>query len=438
VSVCIVVGLAVWLAACGSSREIPRNNVVLVILDTVRADHLSAYGYSRPTTPNFDRLARDGELYFEAYAQSPWTLPSIATILTGQPPHIHGARRTPQGLFGIRDDVTTLAERMAQARYRTAAFVNVVWCSAEISSLDRGFELYDLRFREDNYANGRDARETTDAALDWVRSIEGAPFFLTVHYFDPHLTYDAPPPFDTMFEPPGGPRISRGFGSSEELFKIREGAIRLDERRRESLIARYDGELRFVDEQFGRLRQELEELGQWEHTLVVVVADHGEEFWDHGGFEHGHTHYDEVLRVPLIVRRPVGRVGLETATRVRQLDIAPTILDFAGLPPSAELPGRVLRDAGSELAVAEGSLWAGDLVSVRGDRGTVILNRDTAEARFFGPDDRHESHPGESPAPGQEPYLELLRGLPPPGAEGPAQQLSDAQRERLRSLGYLR
>jgi len=436
---CTIVGLAALLAACGPPPDLPQNNVLLVVLDTVRADHLSAYGYPRPTAPNLDRLAEEGELYLRAYAQSPWTLPAVATILTGQPPHVHGARRTAHGVHGIRDDVTTLAERMSRARYRTAAFVNVVWCAAEVSGLDRGFELYDMRFREDNYQQERDARETTDAALEWIRSIEGDPFFLVVHYFDPHLTYDPPPPFDTMFEAPGGPRISRGFGSSEEVFKIREGQIRLDERRRESLIARYDGELRFVDEQLGRLRERLEELGRWDDTLVVVMADHGEEFWDHGAFEHGHTHHEELLHVPLVVRRPVGPVGVENADRVRQLDIAPTILEFAGLPPIAELPGRVLPHAGTELSIAEGSLWAGDLLSARGELGTVILNRDTDEVEFYGPEDTREAHPGESPASGQEPYLELLRALPRPGGGGePARQLTDEQRERLRSLGYLR
>ena len=137
--------LVIGAAACAPGGAEPRGDVILVILDTTRADHFSSYGYPRLTTPNFDRLAADGERYTRAWSQAPWTLPSIATILTGQPPHVHGAMRGESGFFGVRPDVRTLAERLSSAGYRSAAFINVVWCNPELSQLDRGFEHYDFR-----------------------------------------------------------------------------------------------------------------------------------------------------------------------------------------------------------------------------------------------------------------------------------------------------
>jgi arylsulfatase A-like enzyme len=425
--------------SCGGERPVPPGDVLLVVLDTVRADHVSSYGYPRETTPNLDRLAAEGERFDEAWAQSPWTLPAMATILTGLPPHRHGAGWSAGSLFGIVPDARTLAARLSAAGYRTAAFVNVVWCSPELSSLDRGFGRYDFRTSDETNRGHRDARETTDAATSWLRELGDEPFFLVVHYFDPHLTYDPPEPYDTMFEPDAGPRVPRGFGSATEVFRLRDGRIQLDRRRRESLIARYDGELRHTDEQFGRLREELERIGRWDETLVVVVSDHGEEFWDHGGFAHGHSHHRELLRVPLILRRPGGPAAVVRGGRVRQLDIAPTVLDFAGVGGGEELPGVVLGREGSTHSLAEGTLWAGDLVSVRSDRSTLILDRATGKMRLYGADDRLEHRPLPVDPDAQADLIELLRGLPPPQRrDDPARKLTEEQLERLRSLGYVR
>ena len=435
-SIGLVLALALLAAGCGEEPA-RRGDVILVIVDTARADHLSSYGYLRQTTPELDRLAAEGERYENAWAQSPWTLPAVATILTGQPPHVHGAGRTAAGIRPLRPDLPTIAERMAAAGYRTAAFINVLWC-APTSGLNRGFERYDFRTSDESNVGTRDAAETTTAALDWLSGAGEDPVFMVVHYFDPHLTYDPPAPYDTMFEEGGGPRVPPGFGSAAQVFRIRRGEIRLDPAQRSSLIARYDGELRFMDEQFGRLRRGLEEAGRWDDALVVVVGDHGEEFWDHGGFEHGHSHHRELMRVPLIVRRPAGERGEVLNGRVRQIDVAPTVFDFAGLPGPVGLPGRVLGPEGSRFAVGEGSLWAGDLVSARSDAGTLILDRGSGELVFFGSEDRfeHAGRPGEENADPE--LLQLLRALPAAPAS-PAQELelTEEQLEQLRSLGYI-
>lgn len=430
------IGLAVTGCAPNEPAQ-PAGDVLLVVLDTTRADHLSSYGYSRKTTPELDRLAAEGQRFEEAWAQSSWTLPTVATILTGAPPHAHGAGRSPEGMFGIRDGVTTLAERMLAAGYRTAAVVSVVWCSPEISSLDRGFESYDFVTSDATNVGQRDAEAATDAALEWIAGLgDSDRSFLVVHYFDPHLSYDPPPPFDTMFEPDERPGVPPGFGSAAQVFQIRRGEIGRDPRYRESMVARYDGELRYTDDQFGRLRAALEAAGRWDDTLVVVVGDHGEEFWDHGGFEHGHSHYREMLRVPLIVRRPTGVPGEIRGDRVRQLDIVPTVLDFAGIAPDPGLPGRPLGRGGAEYAVAEGTLWGGDLVSVRSERGTLILDRASGASLRFAASDRAEATPIQGGAPG---LREILDALPPPRTrDDRPHELTEEQIEQLRSLGYIK
>lgn len=431
--------LVLLVPACGEPPP-PPGNVLLVIIDTARADHLSAFGYVRRTTPNLERLAAEGQRFDDAWSQSPWTLPSIATILTGQPPHVHGASRGRRGIHPVRDDVETLAERLRAAGYATAAFVNVLWCAPEVSGLDRGFDVYDYHETDESNRGHRDAAVTTDAVLAWLDRAGDAPFFVVTHYFDPHLTYDPPAPYDTMFERGPGPRVPPGFGSASQVFAIRDGRIRLTPVQRDSLIARYDGEIRFTDEQFGRLREGLIQRGRWDDTLVVVVADHGEEFWDHGGFEHGHSHHRELLRTPLIVRRPGGSSAETVTDRVRQLDIAPTILEFAGAEIPEGLSGFALGTHDAGYAVAEGSLWAGDLVSVRSDRGTLILNRDDGKATYYAPEDKLELTPLPIESDAARDLLGLLEALPATGTAeaAPPKPLTEEQLERLRALGYIR
>ena len=206
-----LLGLSLLVAAGCAPAPPPTGGVLLIILDTTRTDHLSAYGYPRLTSPNLDRLATEGQRYDRAWSQAPWTLPSVATILTGRPPWIHGAMRGPGGIRPIDPELTTLAESMKQAGYATGAVINVVWCSPRLSGLNRGFEHYDYHETDASNRGHRDAAATTDAALEWLDGSGDRPFFLVVHYFDPHLTYDPPAPYDTMFERGAGPRVPPGF-----------------------------------------------------------------------------------------------------------------------------------------------------------------------------------------------------------------------------------
>lgn len=432
----LLIAATLLLPACHSA---PPKGVVLVIIDTLRRDHLGAYGYAPATSPHLDQLAAEGERYGSACAQAPWTLPAVATILTGELPHVHGAGRGADGIHPVRRQIVTLAERLRAAGFRTAAFVNVVFCDPS-SGIARGFEVYDFNTSDASNVIRRDAAATTDAALAWLSEHARESFFVVVHYFDCHLSYDPPPPYDGMFEPDGERPLRRGFGSVRDLRAIRSGRLRLDPRKVQSLVARYDGEIRYVDEQFGRLREGLVRLRRWDDSLVIVVADHGEEFWDHGGFEHGHSHFTELLGVPLLVRRPDGPSGVVRTDRVRQLDVAPTILAFAGLPLPADLPGHDLALGGAGHAIAEGSLWAGDIVSVRSELGTLILDRGRGVAQLFAPDDVSEQHDLHGARPDiEEPLQAILAALPPSRRKDPAAWRPTAdQLRQLRALGYVR
>ncbi|ANM28922.1 hypothetical protein ABI59_03820 [Acidobacteria bacterium Mor1] len=434
----LVLALTGALSCAGDAS--PRSGVVLVVLDTTRADHFSSMGYPRETTPNFDRLADESRLYRNAWSQAPWTLPSFASIVTGVLPRHHGAGMKPsesgaRQLQGVRPEVPTMAELLSRAGYATAAWVNVVFCNPG-TGISRGFDVYDFHTSDASNQGHRDARATTDAALRWAESVGERDFLMMVHYFDPHLVYDPPAPFDTRFEPAGASALPRGFGHARELFALRRGEIELTPGEKGSLIARYDGELAFADEQFGRLRAGLERMGLWEDSLVIVVADHGEEFWDHGGFEHGHSHHRELLHVPLIVKRP-GESPESRFDRVRQIDILPTVLDYAGIdgPP---LPGGVLGSVDAPFAIAEGSLWGGDLVSIRGDEGTLIQEQDGSGRLFYAADDPDERRSVlDRDATAAESLAGVLSLVPAPGQGRLDVDLDPEELQILRDLGYV-
>ncbi len=436
-----VLALAALVAAtpigCGDSRAPENPGVLLVVIDALRADHLRSYGYNLPTSPALDRLASEGERYDRAWAQSSWTLPAMASILTGRLPPAHGAGLDAAGsIVPIRAAVPTLAEHLAEAGFLTGAVTNGEFCAPR-TGLARGFRSYD-HLPGDGASNRgtRGARETTDAALAWLEGVGDRPYFLLVHYLDPHLTYDPPPPYDTMFQRGDTSLIREGFGSRAEVDAVRRGRVVLTAAGRRSLIARYDGEIRYVDDQIGRLREAMESAGLWDRTLVIVAGDHGEEFWDHGGFEHGHSHHSEILHVPLIVRRPGGPSGVRTE-RVRQIDIAPAILAYAGLPAPSAMPGRVLDGRGAPCAVAAGGLASGPLLSIRCDDGTLILDTASGARRFYSPADPKETRESRAEYLRPSNRLEdILRVLFDP-LRPPALDLSDEQREILRTLGYV-
>jgi choline-sulfatase len=306
--------LALSLLATGCARTPPvRPNLLLVTIDTVRADHCSAYGYGFRTTPTLERLAREGALVEKAYAPTATTAPSHASLFTSRYPLEHGVVRN--GLV-LGQEHVTLTEALRTAGYQTAAFVSSFVLKNRFG-LSQGFETYQSKFDTagQTAATGwwegvevktgfdRRADATTDLALAWLDRRGGErPFFLWVHYFDPHHPYSPPPPYDRQF-----PQSDRE-------------------------VAAYDGEIGFADAQLGRLLTALEAKGQLARTLVVVTSDHGEGLMQHGYMRHGLQIYEEAVRVPLVARWP-GRVpaGRRIPGPVELVDLAPTLLQLLGV-----------------------------------------------------------------------------------------------------------
>jgi len=333
----------------GAGEAAPQDppSIVLIVVDTVRADHLGTYGYDRPTSPHLDAWAASGRVYERALAPSPWTLPSMASLLTGQLPSRHRAGQVPlvdgrkpgfvknprDDLRTMVDDVATLAERLKERGYRTGAVVTNSFL-AEAFGVARGFDHYDQT--NAFIKRSRPANKAVDASLSWLDSIGEGPFLLLVHFIDPHLAYAAPPPHRGRFTGPfKGGRYSFPFEGGKDL---RFGLVALEERDREFIRAAYDEEIAWVDQEVERLRCGLESRGLLDDALVVLTSDHGEELFEHGGFEHGHAMWQELLSVPLIVWGPKVMPGRD-AGLVSLIDIAPTLLEAVGDDAGQALPG---------------------------------------------------------------------------------------------------
>jgi len=343
-----------------------RPNVLLIVLDTQRAMSMSAYGYQRPTTPNLEQLTATGVRFDEAYSTAPWTLPSHASIMTGHWVHELSTdwSRPLDGSF------PTLAEALDSLGYATGGFTaNVVNTSAE-SGIARGFAHYDdypLFFsailRSTNLGReitgsprllelfgrhsqfGRKAAPDVSAEfLTWLDRHEDRPFFAFLNYFDAHDPYPAPAPFDTLF---GAPRDRE----RPDLAQLRWTGWTMDQ----VTVQRnaYDASIAFVDHELGLLFTELQRRGRFENTVVIVTADHGEEFYEHRLMRHGNSVYRPSVNVPLIIRYPARLPsGARVPAAVSLRDLPATVLDLAGAPSSVEFPGRSLVDVVKDSSAA--------------------------------------------------------------------------------------
>ena len=306
-------------------------NVILISIDTLRADHVSCYGYDRDTTPNVDALAADSVLFEQAITPAPWTLPAHASLFTGLLPSQHGVQNFYQKLS---DEALTLGEVLRARSFLTLGVASFEYLFPDyglVQGYDEYFFRYPLR-----------AEKIVEKALDMLDRHCGKRFFMFLHFFDPHDPYDPPAPYNTMFCP---------FGEKGCLKKEHKSPIKafLGERRRptendiEAAIALYDGEVRFVDEQLSFLFERLKELDLWDNTMIVVTSDHGEEFWDHGSLSHGFRLYEEQIRVPLVVKLPHSRnAGTRVERQVGLIDVAPTILAELAIEGEVDGPGRSL------------------------------------------------------------------------------------------------
>jgi arylsulfatase len=351
-----VVTVLAWVAAPSCGRPPERPNVLLITIDTLRADRLSVAGYPRPTTPNLDRLAAEGLRFTHAETPRAKTTPAIATIFTGLYPHDHGVRDL---LVPIEKKTPLLSESLQRAGYATGAIVGNYVLEDRFSGFARGFDAWceDLPDKDgvppDDVPQRR-ARSMTDGALAALglatakpdagpaRSMvrEGEPWFLWLHYMDPHGLYD-PPAEHRIFHRETPDPIPPGAGSVAE-YNVPPGCRTSDGRVDAALVRDlYDGEVHYVDAEIGRLLDALRAKGLLENTLVVVTADHGEEMLEHGDLSHARTLFDEILRVPLLLRIP-GVAPRTIDAPVELIELAPTLLARLGVPADPRMQGRDL------------------------------------------------------------------------------------------------
>ena len=326
-----LVTLGLVALSCRLPIQRGRWNVVVVLADTLRADHLGAYGYGRPTSPNFDALAAQSYLFTEARAQASCTYPSVNSILTSRYPARFLGQ--PEGKFGIPAGVPTLAGILGAHGWSTAAVSAsaVVRRSPTRLNPGGGFDGGFGRFEEE--CLGRGAGCVSNRGLAVAARLR-EPFFLYLHYMDPHAPYDPPPRFRKQFRMGRTEHRWVARGDVNPLKKKLDGSRRAtfgpaDVRFLQGL---YDGDIAYFDDQLGKLVARLRADGVLERTILVVLADHGESFLEHDSANHCLTVYDSEVKTPLLVRLPRQRHGERLAGPVENLDLVPTLLDLLGLP----------------------------------------------------------------------------------------------------------
>ncbi|MCD6405090.1 MAG: sulfatase-like hydrolase/transferase [Planctomycetes bacterium] len=411
-----------------------RPNVIVVVLDTLRPDHVSCMGYPRPVTPHIDHFAETATLYRRAKSVSSWTLASHGSLFTGLWPRSHGARFAEEELlkdsgnnvrgvaYPLRDDVATLAEVMGRQGYSTAGIVsNYVWLCPYFR-LNRGFQYYFCapRYKQaligkhektpvsplldgllqvvDRRCDGNynelkpyyRAPEITHKALSWLEKHRGKAFFLFLNYWDPHIPYNPPAPYDEMFP---GRRSPRGWKLDwvKGSMPVMRGEKDIDPLRRESLVSQYDGEIAYMDHWVGRFFEGVKTLGLFDNSLIVVLSDHGESFGEHHYLEHCACLYEDEAAMFLTVKHPDQSQGAVVDSLVQTHDIMPTILRDLHILSTGEMEGQPLDEIThpivSELYPPLGrvevygdrfnrrlvALYSADMKLIRSTKGTVEL-----------------------------------------------------------------
>ena len=432
--------------SCRAAPELATPNILLITLDTTRADHLSCYGYDRATSPNLDALALESVVYTHVRSTSSWTLPAHASLFTGKLPPSHGAGLDPEGPLeiakgfegpmardvalqrfrarGLAPDERVLAELLRERGYQTAGVVAGPWLK-RVFGLARGFDAWDDAGIKS--FDGRSAQQVSNRALVWLHEARVEPFFLFLNYFDPHLPYSPPAPYSRTFfkiEP-------------RDLKRVDEAAWR---------AALYDGEILYMDHHLGRLFDGLRELGLYDRTLIVVTGDHGEMLGERGMTGHSNYLYEELLRIPMLVKHPLGEVRPRRDGLPLQLhDVFAMILDRVGIPlpenVQGEPPPRLSQPRFAQVKpefdkLALGSrraFYDGDLKFIWNSAGSHELFDLEAD-----PEERRNLVQAES-AHAERLGRELERfvaALPEPADATPG-EIDAETAEALRGLGYL-
>lgn len=452
----LALGLPVALACDGGNAAPPVRpglaarcrgcNVLLISIDTLRADHLGAYGYERATSPHIDALAEDGILFERAFTQSHNTKISHATLLTSLHPTVHGVTKDT----ALPERIETLAERLRAGGYTTAGFVTNPGWLGEQSGLAQGFDHY-----HEMWGN---AEKQSDLALAWLADAVDEPFFLFLHYYDVHsdwkvLPYETGTDHDHRFAPPREDfhPCDADVCASRFLQQVNAGKAVLTEEDVRQTVALYDGGISYTDHHVGRVLAELEASGLSANTVVVVTSDHGEEFLEHGKFLHNQLHR-EVARVPLIIRVPGASTGVRVAQPVGLVDVMPTLLDLVGIEADDvdEVEGSPLLGPGpaaTEVVLSFGAGEGDPDIFARGPRFSLRVRHGFSQWELYDTDvdpNEHVDISADRPDDARE-LLERTRHALQRQQElrdrlnlsaVPAALLEE-QEERLKALGYL-
>lgn len=409
--------LLLGIVGCSRERAPGHPSLVLVTLDTVRADHLGCYGDRQAITPWLDRLAGEGARFVNASSAVPLTLPSHTSLLTGLLPPHHGLRNN--GIGALRPGTATLATLLSGAGYRTGAFIGAFVLDHRFG-LNQGFEVYDDEIERN--PNGefaleaeRPGREVMDRALAWLEKDDGRPFFLWVHLYDAHAPYTPPPAWAARH--PGRP---------------------------------YDGEISEVDEQVGRLLEALRHQGLDGKTVVAVAADHGEGLGEHGELTHGLLLYEPTLHVPLLLRAPWAVKPRVVEAPVSLVDLAPTLAGLLGRPFPGTLDGRDLSKtllAGGEPAPEEvyaetryPATFGWSPLSALRRRDLKYISAPAPELYDLRRDPREATNLIAKPAPAADPargFAQRLATIEAGAVKTPSRDADAETRARLASLGYI-
>lgn len=370
-----------WLSGCGWVQTMlyPKPNVVVIMVDTLRADRLSPYGHTSDTTPNLSRYAAEGAVFERAYAHSGWTLPSTVSMLTGLYPHEHRVGRAPDSPseFGsLPDERDTLAEIFQRAEYSTMAVVNNTFLAPDFG-LDQGFDEFDYRGADNQ--DIRSARESAVTALDWWEKAE-EPKMLFWHVMEPHMDLLPPdgarghfiqsPSVDVPFD------FKQGYSITKQLPKDR------DPQQIQDVLSLYDEEIYAVDQSLAQL---VDGIGM-DNTIFVLTSDHGEEFWEHNDFEHGHHLKSVLTHIPLIFWGVGIPSGLRESELVSHVDMFRTIVDLAGLEVGPESHGEYLFSdtlSSGRMVISENTLYGDPLLSAVSATHRLEMNQDSKMAALW-------------------------------------------------------
>jgi arylsulfatase A-like enzyme len=439
--------------ARGLRERLRGSNVVLVVLDAARAGNLGAYGYPRPTTPEIDRIAADGVVFQRAYTPAVYTLGAMSSLWTSQYPDRHHAEVSYADRLPA--DRLTLAQALGGRGVHTAGFVANAMAGT-LFGFDRGFAEFHEVYRAFPEVGSR-AESFRRLLPQWLEANAQRPFFAYVHFREPHFPYDPPAPFPARFGPdaPLGveQRRDRAWYTDVNQGRVKPTPAEVDHLRR-----LYDANLAYVDQEVGALRAALEQAGLWDRTVMLIMADHGEQLYEHGYVSHSAQVFEQSVHVPLVLRLPAGRGprGQRLDGLVDLLDVAPTVLDVFGGPGDGEaarqFQGRsllgLIEGGPGKPAVVSRTVWERPVYALRDARFKLVHDTRTGQSRLFD----LSSDPGEErdlaaaqplrAAWYRQSLLHWLGQLGEgaaraAGGGGGAAALTPEQCENLKTLGYI-